>query len=66
VAATSEDESLFDKVLPRATGAESVPLPLLVLAGLALLLLAAAGVSFAARWFQARRVAAGSPPGPPV
>jgi hypothetical protein len=65
VATTSGDESLFDKVLPRATGADSVPLPLLVLAGLALLLLAAAGVSFAARRLQARRVVSGRP-GPPV
>lgn len=55
---------LFDTILPRATGADSVPLPLLVLAGLALLLLAAAGVSFATRRLHARRVAAGAPPDP--
>jgi hypothetical protein len=42
------------------TNAESVPLPLLVLAVIALLLLAAAAASFVARRVQARR-----PPGPP-
>ena len=40
--------------------AESVPLPLLVLAAIALLLLAAAAASFVAKRVQARR-----PPGPP-
>jgi hypothetical protein len=63
-AAGTNGESLFDRVLPRATGADSVPLPLLVLAGLALLLLAAAAVSFAARRLQARRVPLSGPPGP--
>jgi hypothetical protein len=58
------DDSLFNRVLPRATGADSIPLPLLVLAGLALLLLAAAAVSYAARRVQARRVPLGGPPGP--
>ena len=33
----------------------SIPLPLLILAGLGLLLVAAAGASFAARWIAARR-----------
>jgi hypothetical protein len=42
--------------------AESVPVPLLVLAGLALLLMAAAGVSFVARRVQAKRAAANPPP----
>ena len=55
---------LFEAVLPRATGAASVPLPLLILAGLAMLLLAAAGVSFAARQVQARRSSSGRPPRP--
>jgi hypothetical protein len=39
-----------------------VPLPLLVLAGLAMLLLAAAGVSYGARRVQARRAGPGGPP----
>ena len=42
------------------SNAESVPLPLLVLAVIALLLLAAAAASFVAKRVQARR-----PPGPP-
>lgn len=42
--------------------AESVPVPLLVLGGLALLLMAAAGVSFVARRLQAKRAAADPPP----
>jgi hypothetical protein len=45
---------LIDKIGP--SNADSVPLPLLVLAGIALLLLAAAGGSFLARRIQARRV----------
>lgn len=60
---SSGDEGLFDAILPRATGADSVPLPLLVLAGLAMLLLAAAAVSFAARRLHARRVSPSGPPG---
>ena len=44
---------LIDKVGP--SNADSVPLPLLVLAGIAFLLLAAAGGSFVARRIQARR-----------
>ena len=45
---------LIDKIGP--SNADSVPLPLLVLAGIAFLLLAAAGGSFVARRIQARRV----------
>jgi hypothetical protein len=48
--------------------ASSIPLPLLILAGLGLLLIAAAGASFAARWIAGRRSQpspATSPPGPP-
>src|SRR5919108_743248 len=45
---------LIDKIGP--SNADSVPLPLLVLAGIAFLLLAAAGASFLARRIQARRV----------
>jgi hypothetical protein len=41
--------------------ADSIPIPLLVLGGLALALIAAAGISFFARRVQARR-AAGEPP----
>jgi len=45
---------LIDKIGP--SNANSVPLPLLVLAGIAFLLLAAAAASFVARRIQARRV----------
>lgn len=55
---------LFEALLPRATGAASVPLPLLVLAGLAMLLLAAAGVSYGARRVHARRAGPGGRPQP--
>lgn len=41
------------------TDASSIPLPLLVLAGLALLLMAAGGAGFAHRRLQARRIASG-------
>lgn len=61
VANEGDGGGLFDVILPRATGADSVPLPLLVLAGLALLLLAAAGISFAARRIQAHRASPGAP-----
>jgi hypothetical protein len=50
---------LIDKIGP--SNADSVPLPLLVLAGVAFLLLAAAGASFVARRIQARRL---PPPAP--
>src|ERR671931_1509871 len=46
--------------------ADSVPVPLLVLGGLALALIAAAGVSFFARRLQARRAAADPPPAGPT
>jgi hypothetical protein len=45
---------LIDKIGP--SNADSVPLPLLVLAGIAFLLLAAAAASFVARRIQARRM----------
>jgi hypothetical protein len=45
---------LVDKIGP--SNADSVPLPLLVLAGIAFLLLAAAAASFVARRIQARRM----------
>jgi hypothetical protein len=47
-------DSLLGKVKP--ANADSVPIPLLVLAGLALVLLAAASAGFAARRIQARRL----------
>jgi hypothetical protein len=57
--------AIADKIGPG--NASSIPLPLLILAGLGLLLVAAAGASFAARWIAARRAhpsPATSPPGP--
>jgi hypothetical protein len=45
--------------------ANSVPVPLLVLGGLALALMAAAGISFFARRMQARRAAVDPPPAGP-
>jgi len=45
--------------------ADSIPIPLLVLGGLAFALMAAAGVSFLARRMQARRAAADPPPAGP-
>lgn len=49
------DDGFLGGIL-RADSADSVPVPLLVLAGLALLLLGAAGVAYATRRVQARRV----------
>jgi hypothetical protein len=58
--------AISDKIGPG--NGSSIPLPLLVLAGLGLLLVAAAGASFMARWIAARRAAqphpATSPPTP--
>lgn len=50
--------AIADKIGPG--NASSIPLPLLILAGLGLLLVAAAGASFAARWISSRR--GGNPP----
>jgi len=47
------------------TNAGSVPLPLLVLASIALLLLAAAAASFVARRIQSRRIVPAPAPAPP-
>jgi hypothetical protein len=58
--AGSDDKGLLDAFRP--SNADSVPIPLLVLAGLALLLLAAAAASFIARRVQGRRVPASIPP----
>jgi hypothetical protein len=62
------DEGFFHW-LARAVGpntADSVPIPLLVLGGLAIALVAAAGISFFARRLQARRAAANPPPTGPA
>jgi hypothetical protein len=63
---SGKDENFF-RWLARAIGpdtANSIPVPLLVLGGLALALIAAAAVSFFARRWQARRVQ--PPPAPPT
>ena len=54
---------VFDFLRPN--NADSIPLPLLILAGLALLLLGAAAAGFIAKRFQARRAPAGVPPDRP-
>jgi hypothetical protein len=55
-----EEEGPISEVLGSGTtDASSIPLPLLVLAGLALLLMAAGGAGFAHRKLQARPVASG-------
>lgn len=64
----NHDESFFGK-LAKALGpdtADSIPVPLLVLGGLALLLIAAAAVSFLTRRMQARRTPDPPPAGPVV
>ena len=55
---------LANKIGPNT--ADSVPVPLLVLGGLALALIAAAGVSFFARRLQAKRAASDPPPHGPL
>lgn len=58
------NDGLFTR-LARALGpdtADSIPIPLLVLGGLALLLMAAAAVSFIARRMQEKKAAADPPP----
>jgi hypothetical protein len=65
---SGHDEGFFGR-LAKALGpdtADSIPVPLLVLGGLALLLIAAAGVSFAARRVQARRATTEPPSAPPL
>lgn len=54
---------VLDKLGPK--NAESVPVPLLVLASIAILLLGAAGVSYGARWLQTRRGDLVPSPSPP-
>lgn len=70
-APTGDDEAgqgFFERVLhilgPK--NADSVPVPLLVLAGIAVLLAGAAGVSYGARWLQARRIGPVAAPTPPA
>jgi hypothetical protein len=53
----------FDRVRPR--NADSVPLPLMILGGLALLLVAAGAAGLIAKQVQARRVQLGAPGAPP-
>jgi hypothetical protein len=65
---SGKDKGGFFTRLARALGpdtADSIPVPLLVLGGLAFLLMAAALVSFLARRVQARRAAADPPPTSP-
>jgi hypothetical protein len=55
---------VLDRLGPK--NADSVPVPLLVLASIAVILLGAAGASYGARWLQARRGGALVPsPAPP-
>lgn len=63
----SHDKGLFHwlakKIGPNT--ANSVPVPLLVLGGLALALIAAAAISYGARRYQERKAPPNSPPYPP-
>lgn len=66
---SKKDESFFGRLASKLGpgNASSIPLPLLILAGVGLLLVAAAGASYTARWLQARRAhphPATSPPAP--
>lgn len=66
---TKKDEGFFYALAHKLGpgNASSIPLPLLILAGVGLLLVAAAGASYTARWIQARRAQpqpATSPPAP--
>ena len=63
----NHDESFWDSISHAIgpTNADAIPLPLLILAGLAMLLLAAAAASLIARRIQAKRARpATSPPSP--
>lgn len=58
-ASNGKDEAPLSSVLGKGTtDASSIPLPLIVLAALALILMAAGGAGFAARKLQARRARA--------
>ena len=65
--ASKHDEGVFDRVVHAIgpSSADSVPLPLLILAGLAMLLLAAAAASLIARRIQARKARPATVPQPP-
>ncbi len=54
---------VIEKLGPK--NADSIPVPLLVLGSLALLLIGAAGVSYLARYLQARRMHVATSPAPP-
>ena len=66
-AAARHDEGFFHWLAKKVgpSTADSVPVPLLVLGGLALALIAAAGVSFFARRYQARKATPDPPPSGP-
>jgi hypothetical protein len=63
----THDEGFFHWLAKKIgpSTAESVPVPLLVLGGLALALVAAAAVSFFARRYQAKKAASDPPPSGP-
>ena len=56
-------QSLLEKLGPK--NADAIPLPLLVLAGISLLLLGTAGASYVARRVQAKRLEPAPAPAPP-
>jgi hypothetical protein len=69
VAASSDDgggDGFFAQVIEKLgpKNADSIPVPLLVLGSLALLLIGAAGVSYLARYLQARRMNPATSAGP--
>jgi hypothetical protein len=64
---SQHDESFWDQVSHAVgpTNADAVPLPLLILAGLAMLLLAAAAASLIAKRIQAKKARPATVPPPP-
>jgi hypothetical protein len=64
---SKHDESFFDRIAHALgpTNADAIPLPLLILAGLAMLLLAAAAASLIAKRIQAKRARPATVPPPP-
>jgi hypothetical protein len=65
--ASGHDESFWDQVSHAIgpTNADAIPLPLLILAGLAMLLLAAAAASLIAKRVQAKKARPATVPPPP-